>query len=100
MTTLWAVIGSWFAFIVLGIVVYYLYTRYMPTSVRDYLKGLKTTVLGVIVGVAPDVMSLLVTLQTMGSDWEPTPQMTQVLHGIGMVIVVLRFITDREHKED
>lgn len=97
---MWYIILSYVGIITAGIGVYYAYTRLMPKEWRASLASWKTNTLGAIVGFAPDAMNLLSMLQSVGDSWAPSETVTWVMRGIGVAIIVLRWITSYEQSED
>lgn len=96
MTAVFVTVGVWIGLVLLGCVLYYLYMEHMPDSIKNALLGIKTKVFGVIVAVAPDMLNILVAVQSLGDSWAPSETVTWVMRGIGVVIVLLRTITDHE----
>jgi hypothetical protein len=72
----------------------------LPPEWRIKVAGWKTNILGTVVTFAPDVITLLTYVQSIGYQWEPSPEVNIAMKVIGGAIFALRFITRDENKED
>lgn len=86
----------WVVLAAIAIAAIYAYENLLPASWRDKIAGIKTKTVGALVIVAPDIINALTGLQAISADWAPTPNTQLMLRGIGVAIIVLKIITDRE----
>lgn len=90
--------GVWLLLAVVGVGLYYAYTRLLPAGFIDALYGWKTKTFGIIIAASPDILNFLSFIQVLGGSWEPSETVTWVMRGIGMTVTVLRYISDKEGK--
>lgn len=98
MNLIWMVI-TWVVLAVVGIGAHFLYTRMVPDQFTDRLMGFKTKVFGAIVAISPDLLHVLNAVQMFSDAWTPSDITTTFLRVIGVMIVVLRTISDYEGRE-
>ncbi len=96
----WEIALSYAVIIAAGVGSYYVYTRWVPTTWRASVAGWKTNALGGLVSVSPDILNLLTSVHMLAESWEPSEMGQWMMRGIGIAIIVLRFVTTYEQKEE
>ena len=89
---------SYVVMVVVGVGLYYGYTR-LPAEWRAKVAGWKTNGTAAILAFAPDAMMILNQIQALSDLWTPSETVNLVMKGVAVLMVVLRYITSREQKE-
>jgi hypothetical protein len=92
------VTAIWVLLIGSGVLGFFAWTRWLPSSITDSVAGWKTKAVGIVVAISPDIVNFLTFIQLIGGDYAPSESMTWIMRGIGTTITVLRYVTDHENE--